>query len=59
MTDGSLDLVIRHESPGHNRESTWLPAPASGVLGLTLRLNAPKPEVANGLWAPPAIKRVG
>ncbi len=56
--DGSLDLYVQHESPGSDKESNWLPAPKSGQLGLTLRLYAPKPQVANGGWNPPAIRRV-
>ncbi len=57
-TDGSLDLYIQNESPGADKESNWLPAPKSGQLGLTLRLYAPKPQVADGRWNPPAIRRI-
>ena len=56
--DGSLDIHIQHESPGPQRESNWLPAPAQGVLGLTLRLYAPAPQAIDGRWNPPAIRRV-
>ena len=56
--DGSLDLYIQHESPDADKESNWLPSPAEGTLGVTMRLYAPRAEIRNGLWAPPAIKRV-
>ena len=55
--DGSVDLYFQHESPGKDKESNWLPAPA-GDFNLCMRLYAPKSEVLDGRWAPPAVKRV-
>ncbi|MCZ6489426.1 MAG: DUF1214 domain-containing protein, partial [Acidobacteria bacterium] len=55
--DGSLDIYIQHESPGKDKGSNWLPAP-TGDFNLTMRLYAPKPQVLDGRWAPPGIKRV-
>lgn len=56
--DGSLDIYIQSESPGAEKESNWLPAPAKGDLGVTMRLYAPKIEALDGRWSPPAVKRV-
>jgi hypothetical protein len=56
--DGSLDIYIQHESPGEDKESNWLPSPAQGVLGLTMRLYAPKAQALDGRWTPPAIAQV-
>lgn len=55
--DGSLDLYLQNANPGTDKESNWLPAPKC-ELGVTLRLYAPKLEVLNGAWAPPAIRKV-
>ena len=55
-TDGSLDIYIQSQSPGAEKESNWLPSPATGRLGVTMRLYAPKPEAADGRWVPPAVK---
>jgi hypothetical protein len=55
-TDGSLDLYFQKDSPGKDRESNWLPAPA-GDFNLCMRLYAPKGEVLDGRWAPPVVKR--
>lgn len=52
--DGSLDILIQHDSPGPEQESSWLPAP-KGVCGITLRLYAPRPQALDGRWNPPAI----
>jgi hypothetical protein len=55
--DGSLDLYLQNESPGSDKESNWLPSPAKGLLGVTMRLYAPKAEALDGRWNSPAIKR--
>jgi hypothetical protein len=55
-SDGSLDLFIQHENPGPDKESNWLPAP-KGLLGVTMRLYAPKAAALYGDWNPPAIRR--
>jgi hypothetical protein len=57
--DGSLDLYIQNENPGPDKESNWLPAPAKGTLGVTMRCYAPKAQILDGRWNPPAIKRAG
>jgi hypothetical protein len=56
--DGSLDLYIEPGDPGPDKEPNWLPAPASGALGLTMRLYAPKLPVLEGAWAPPPVRKV-
>ena len=58
--DGSTDLYIQNESPGADKESNWLPAPADKFI-LMLRLYWPKeksPSIINGTWKIPAVKLV-
>lgn len=54
--DGSLDLYIQHESPGKDKESNWLPAPAES-FNLMLRMYWPKDAALNGTWTPPPVKQ--
>jgi hypothetical protein len=56
--DGSLDIYMQHDNPGPDKEPNWLPSPADGVLGVTMRLYAPKAPALDGSWNPPAVKRV-
>jgi hypothetical protein len=55
--DGSLDLYLQPDSPGPDKESNWLPAPA-GDFRPTLRMYQPGEAVFDGLWLPPSIKRL-
>ncbi len=55
--DGSLDLYLQHDSPGPDKESNWLPAPA-GDFRPTLRIYQPGEGVFDGSWLPPSIKRL-
>jgi hypothetical protein len=58
--DGSIDLYIQNQSPGADKESNWLPAPA-GKFILMLRMYWPdekSPSIINGSWSPPAAKKV-
>ncbi|MDE1179859.1 DUF1254 domain-containing protein [Paraburkholderia sp.] len=56
--DGSLDLYVQHDSPGADKEANWVPTPASGQLGPTLRVYAPRAIALNGDWTPPGFQRV-
>lgn len=54
--DGSLDVYIQQTSPGKDKESNWLPAPA-GPFNVILRMYWPKDAAATGAWTPPPIVR--
>ena len=58
--DGSVDLYIQNESPGRDKESNWLPAPAGDFI-LMLRMYWPQektPSIINGSWKIPPVKKV-
>jgi hypothetical protein len=57
--DGSVDLYIQKDSPGPDKESNWLPAPA-GKFVLMMRLYWPKekaPSILDGSWKLPPVTR--
>ena len=57
--DGSVDLYIQKDSPGPDKESNWLPAPA-GKFILMMRLYWPKekaPSILDGSWKLPPVTR--
>jgi hypothetical protein len=59
--DGSVDLYIQKDSPGADRESNWLPAPA-GKFILMLRMywpNESNPSIIDGTWTIPPVRKVG
>ena len=55
--DGSLDLYIQHDSPGGDKESNWLPAPAAG-FNLALRMFWPDERVVSAAWTPQPVVAV-
>ncbi len=58
--DGSVDLLLQHESPGKDKESNWLPAPADKFI-LMLRMYWPRetpPSILDGTWTIPGVKQV-
>ena len=54
--DGSIDIHIQEASPGPDKVSNWLPAP-KGSFNLILRIYWPKPDVVDGKWTPPGIRK--
>ena len=55
--DGSVDLYLQKTSPGKEKDSNWLPAPA-GRFVLIMRLYWPKEAVLDGSWRVPAVKKL-
>jgi hypothetical protein len=53
--DGSLTIYVGNKSPGKDRESNWLPAPA-GKFSVWLRAYWPEQPILDGTWKPPVIQ---
>jgi hypothetical protein len=52
--DGSLTLYVGHTSPGADKESNWLPAPA-GPYSAVGRIYGPGEAAMNGSWKLPQL----
>jgi hypothetical protein len=55
--DGSLDIYLQNQDPGKDKTSNWLPAPKEN-FNVILRVYAPKQEMLDRSWTPPAIQRL-
>jgi len=55
--DGSLTIYLGTKSPGKEKESNWLPAPA-GKFSIWLRAYWPDQSILDGTWKPPKVTRV-
>ncbi len=56
--DGSLTIYLGNKSPGKDKETNWLPAPA-GNFSIWLRAYWPDQAILDGSWKPPVIARLG
>jgi hypothetical protein len=56
--DGSLTIHVQVDSPGHDKDSNWLPAPKDGDFSLYVRAYWPKAAITDGSWTPPAVQLV-
>ncbi|HEV7779411.1 MAG TPA: DUF1254 domain-containing protein [Luteibacter sp.] len=54
-SDGSLTIHVSHASPGKDKESNWLPAPA-GKYSLVARVYGPGPSLIDGSWKLPPLE---
>jgi hypothetical protein len=56
-SDGSLTLYAGTMSPGKDKETNWLPAPAT-PFSLYIRCYWPKQEVIDASWKPPKVTKL-
>ena len=54
--DGSLTLYAGATSPGKDKESNWLPAPA-GTFSLYIRCYWAEQAILDGTWTPPNVEK--
>jgi hypothetical protein len=55
--DGSLTVYLSNQKPVSNAVSNWLPSP-KGPFYVVIRAYNAGPEVFNGSWSPPPIRRI-
>jgi hypothetical protein len=55
--DGSLTIHLQHQKPDGELAANWLPAP-KGPFYVVIRAYNAGPEVFNGSWSPPPIRRI-
>ena len=53
--DGGLTIYLQGDSPGQDKESNWLPSPASGPYLIVLRTYLPGPGIVDRSWSPPGV----
>jgi hypothetical protein len=55
--DGSLTLYLGTKSPGKDKETNWIPAPAT-PFSLLLRNYWPEQSILDGTWLPPDVEKL-
>ncbi|WP_420450911.1 DUF1254 domain-containing protein [Ilumatobacter sp.] len=55
--DGSLTVRLQHERPADGEVANWLPTPSDGFY-ISIRAFDPSPELREGRWKPPAVRRL-
>jgi hypothetical protein len=55
--DGSLEIVLQHETPAPELKPNWLPTPA-GKFNLFLRTYLPGPDVMDQSYVPPTVRKI-
>jgi hypothetical protein len=56
--DGSLTIYLSNTSPGSDKESNWLPAPAA-KFSLVARVYGPSKAAMTGKWKLPPLQPIG